>query len=223
MQIFEEIMGLLNSLYRSSVGKKSIMAATGLLLAIFLLTHLLGNSVSFLGREAFNAYAEKLHSLGVFIPVFAVILLSLFLIHIITGIILFLENLGARPTRYAVNTGEGGRSLGSRTMPYTGAVILIFIIVHLINFHFTDKSIPAADLVRELLSRPGLAVFYIFSLLSVALHISHGAWSLFQSIGLNHEKYNDLLQKGALIFSIVVGTVFILIPLLALVSRSFLL
>ena len=108
-------------------------------------------------------------------------------------------------------------------MPYTGVIILVFIIVHLMNFHFTDKSVPVADLVRNLLSRPGLAFFYIFSLVALALHLSHGFWSLFQSIGFNHEKYNRFLLKGALAFCILVGFVFILIPVLALVSRSFLL
>ena len=216
-------MGLIGSLYRSSVGKKSIMAASGLLLSLFLLTHMLGNSVSFLGRNAFNTYAERLHSLGVLVYIFEIGLLTLFLIHIITGIILYLENLQARPSRYSVNTSEGGRSWGSRTMPYTGAIILVFIIVHLMNFHFTDKSVPVADLVRKLLSSPSLAFFYIFSLVALALHLSHGFWSLFQSIGFNHEKYNPLLLKGALVFSILMGAVFILIPVLTLVSRSFLL
>ena len=216
-------MGLIGSLYRSSVGKKSIMAASGLLLSLFLLTHMLGNSVSFLGRDAFNTYAERLHSLGTLVYIFEIGLLTLFLIHIITGIILYLENLQARPSRYSVNTSEGGRSWGSRTMPYTGVIILVFIIVHLMNFHFTDKSVPVADLVRELLSSPSLAFFYIFSLVALALHLSHGFWSLFQSIGFNHEKYNPLLIKGALVFSILMGAVFILIPVLTLVSRSFLL
>ncbi|KPK27367.1 MAG: hypothetical protein AMJ61_05980 [Desulfobacterales bacterium SG8_35_2] len=216
-------MGWIGSLYRSSVGKKSIMAASGLLLSLFLLTHLIGNSVSFLGREAFNAYAAKLHSVGNLIYIFETGLLTLFLIHIITGVILYLENLQARPSRYSVNSSEGGRSWGSRTMPYTGAIIFVFIIVHLLNFHFTDKSVPVADLVRELLSRPPLAFFYIVSLLAVALHLSHGAWSLFQSMGFNHDKYNRLLLKGALVFSILMGAVFILIPVLALFSRSFLL
>jgi len=216
-------MTWVGSLYRSSIGKKSVMAASGLLLSFFILTHLLGNSFSFWGRDAFNAYAERLHSLGPFIHVFEAGLLALFLIHIITGVLLYWENLQARPARYSVNTSEGGRTWGSRTMPYTGAIILVFIIVHLMNFHFTDKSVPIADLVRRLLSRPGLGLFYIFSLGALALHLSHGVWSLFQSIGLNHEKYNALLRKGALAFSILVGAVFILIPLLALVSRSFLL
>ena len=216
-------MGMIGSLYRSSVGKKSIMAASGLLLTLFICTHLLGNSISFLGREAFNSYAERLHSLGVLIYFFELGLLTLFLIHILTGVILYFENLGARPSRYSVDTSEGGRSWGSRTMPYTGVIILVFIIVHLMNFHFTDKSVLIADLVRELLSSPGLAFFYIFSLVALALHLSHGFWSLFQSIGFNHEKYNQLLLKGALAFSILVGIVFTLIPVLALVSRSFLL
>jgi succinate dehydrogenase / fumarate reductase cytochrome b subunit len=216
-------MGLIGSLYRSSVGKKSIMAASGLLLSLFLLTHMLGNSVSFLGRDAFNTYAERLHSLGVLVYIFEIGLLTLFLIHIITGIILYLENLQARPSRYSVNTSEGGRSWGSRTMPYTGAIILVFIIVHLMNFHFTDKSMPVADLVRKLLSSPSLAFFYIFSLVALALHLSHGFWSLFQSIGFNHEKYNPLLLKGSLVFSILMGAVFILIPVLTFISRSFLL
>ena len=216
-------MGLIGSLYRSSVGKKSIMAASGLLLTLFIVTHLLGNSISFLGREAFNSYAERLHSLGVLIYFFELGLLILFLIHILTGVILYFENLGARPSRYSVDTSEGGRSWGSRTMPYTGLIILVFIIVHLMNFHFTDKSVLIADLVRELLSKPGLAFFYIFSLIALALHLSHGFWSLFQSIGFNHEKYNQLLLKGALVFSILVGIIFTLIPVLTLVSRSFLL
>lgn len=216
-------MGLIGSLYRSSVGKKSIMAASGLLLSLFILVHLVGNSISFAGREAFNSYAEKLHSLGWLIYFLEVGLLGLFLIHIITGIILYFENLQARPSRYSVNSSEGGRTLGSRTMPYTGALILVFIIVHLKNFHFTNKDLPVADLVRGVLSRPGLAFFYIFSFVALTLHLSHGAWSLFQSIGFNHEKYNQFLLKGALVFSILVGTVFILIPALALISRNFLL
>ena len=216
-------MGLIGSLYNSSVGKKSIMATSGLLLFLFLLAHLLGNSVTFLGREAFNAYAERLHSVGVLNYFLELGLLLLFLIHILTGIILYFENLSARPSRYSVSTSEGGRSWGSRTMPYTGAIIFVFIIVHLLNFHFSGKDLLVSDLVREVLSNQGLAFFYIFSLLALILHLSHGFWSLFQSIGVNHEKYNQLLLKGALVVSILVGAVFILIPLLTLVSRSFLL
>ena len=216
-------MGLIGSFYRSSVGKKSVMAASGLLLSFFLLTHLLGNSISFLGREAFNAYAEQLHSYGILIIFFETGLFSLFLIHILTGVIIYLENLKARPSRYVVNSSEGGRSWGSRTMPYTGVIVLVFIIVHLKNFHFTSRDLLIADLVREILSSPVLALYYVISLIALGLHLSHGFWSLFQTMGLNHQKYNQFLLKGALVFSILVSAIFILIPVLTLFSRSFLL
>ena len=108
-------------------------------------------------------------------------------------------------------------------MPYTGLVMILFVVVHLTNFHFTDKSVLVADLVRNLLSKPPLAAFYIFSLLCVALHVSHGFWSMLQSLGLNHPKYNGMIKTGALAFSILVGTVFILIPVLAVLSSGFLL
>jgi succinate dehydrogenase / fumarate reductase cytochrome b subunit len=216
-------MGIIGSFYRSSVGKKSVMAASGLLLSFFLIAHLGGNSFSFLGRDAFNAYADQLHSWGILIVCFEAVLFSLFLIHILTGIFLFMENLRARPSRYVVNTSEGGRSWGSRTMPYTGAIIFIFIIVHLRNFHFSGKDLLTADLVREILTNPLLAFFYIFSLVALALHLSHGFWSLFQTIGFNHEKYNGVILKGAILVSIILCGVYILIPVLTLVSRNFLL
>ena len=219
----EEIMGWLARLYQSSVGKKSIMAVSGILLVLFIFTHLIGNSTSFLGRTAFNSYSERLHSLGVLVYLFEICLLLVFLIHIITGVILYLENLKARPSRYNLDKDDGGRSWGSRTMPYTGLIMILFIFVHLDNFHFTDKSVLVADLVRNLLGNPPLAAFYVFSLLSLALHVSHGFWSMFQSLGLNHPKYNGLIRTGALTFSILVGTVFILIPILAVFSSGFLL
>jgi succinate dehydrogenase / fumarate reductase cytochrome b subunit len=216
-------MGWLARLYQSSVGKKSIMAVSGILLVLFLFTHLLGNSTSFFGRTAFNSYAEHLHSIGYLIYIFEIGLLTVFTIHIFTGVVLYFENLKARPSRYNINKDDGDRSWGSRTMPYTGLVIILFIIVHLANFHFTDKSVLVADLVRNLLSKPPLAAFYIFSLICVALHVSHGFWSMLQSLGLNHPKYNGMIKTGALAFSILVGTVFILIPVLAVLSSVFLL
>jgi len=216
-------MGWLARLYQSSVGKKSIMAVSGILLVLFLFTHLIGNSTSFLGRTAFNSYAERLHSLGGLVYIFEICLLLVFLTHIITGVILYFENLKARPSRYNINRDDGDRSWGSRTMPYTGLITILFIFVHLDNFHFTDKSVLVADLVRNLLSNPPLAAFYVFSLLGVALHVSHGFWSMFQSLGLNHPKYNGLIRAGGLTFSILVGTVFILIPVLAVFSSGFLL
>ena len=206
----------------SSVGQKSIMALTGTLLALFLLVHALGNATSFLGREAFNSYADKLHSLGCLITVFEILLLSLFLLHIFLATILFLQNTKARPSRYSVNRASGGRTIGSRTMPYTGLIILLFVIIHLWNFHFTEHSVSIAELVKSVLSQPLFAFFYIISIIALALHISHGFWSLFQSLGINHPKYNSFLRKGTLVAALVLSAVYIFIPALSMTWDRFL-
>jgi succinate dehydrogenase / fumarate reductase cytochrome b subunit len=95
--------------------------------------------------------------------------------------------------------------------------------VHLKNFHFTSTELLISDLVREVLGSPILAFYYIISLVALGLHLSHGFWSLFQTMGLYHEKYNVLVLKGALVFSLLLSAVFILIPVLTLISRNFLL
>lgn len=206
----------------TSVAKKSFMAMSGILLSLFLLVHALGNSTTFFGRQAFNVYADTLHSLGFFVPVFEVLLLIVFVFHIFIGITLYFQNIQARPSRYRVQKSSGGRTAGSRTMPYTGTLILLFIIIHLWNFHFTEHSITIADLVRGVLANPLFSFFYIGSMIALGLHISHGLWSLFQSLGLNHPTYNTLLRRGALIVTFLLCAVFIMIPLLSLLWGKFL-
>jgi succinate dehydrogenase / fumarate reductase cytochrome b subunit len=214
---------ILSQTLRSSVGQKILMAISGALLTFFLLVHGVGNATSFLGSDAFNSYAAKLHSLGVLVPLFELALFAVFLLHIFLGITLFLQNSQARPVRYQVERSSGGRTPGSRTMPYTGVVILIFLVVHLVNFHFTDHSIPIADIVKNVLSQPVYSLFYISAMAVLALHISHGFWSLFQSLGINHPQYNAALRTGTLGAAIVLSAIFILIPLCALLIKEFLL
>ena len=209
--------------FRSSVGQKVLMAISGAILSLFLFVHGVGNSMTFFGSDAFNSYAAKLHSLGVLVPLFELGLLAVFLLHIFLGITLFLQNNRARPFRYQVEKSSGGRTPGSRTMPYTGVVILIFLVVHLVNFHFTDHSIPIADIVKNVLRQPLYAFFYISAMAVLALHISHGFWSLFQSLGINHPRYNAALRIGTLAAALLLSAVFMLIPLCALLIKEFLL
>ncbi len=108
----------------TSVGKKLLMAITGFSFCGFLAAHLAGNLTIYGGKDAFNGYAEHLHALGPLLTVAELVLLSFFLVHVITGLILFLQNLKARPVRYAVNKTAGGRTFGSATMPYTGILML---------------------------------------------------------------------------------------------------
>jgi succinate dehydrogenase / fumarate reductase cytochrome b subunit len=197
------------------------MAISGTMLSLFLLVHGAGNSTLFLGRDSFLSYAEKLHSLGVLVSLFEISLLAVFLLHVAVGIALFLQNNAARPVRYQVDKSAGGRTPGSRTMPYTGVVILIFIVVHLLNFHFTDHSIPIADIVKNVLSQPLTALFYMAAMAVLGLHISHGFWSLLQTFGINHPKYNSALRNAALALALLLAALFILIPLFTLSMQDF--
>jgi succinate dehydrogenase / fumarate reductase cytochrome b subunit len=215
-------MRKVSQLFPSSVGKKTVMATSGVLLSVFLLIHLAGNSTMFFGRDTFNSYAEHLHGLGFLLRLFEAGLLTVFLLHILLGLLLYIENLRARPVRYIVTKSRGGRTPGSRTMPYTGLLVLVFLLVHLNNFQTID-GVPPSNAVKAVLSQPGYTNFYWLAILSLALHISHGWWSMFQSLGLNNKSYDRLLRIGALIFSIVTGTIFILIPTLALFFSGFLL
>ncbi len=216
-------MGLILRTFSSSIGKKMLMAASGSFLGLFILVHLVGNSTSFLGREVFLSYAHHLHRLGFIIPIFELTMLTVFSFHIVLALLLLLENRKARPQQYAVVNSRGGRSLGSKTMIYTGVIILVFVVVHLLNFHFISRELPIADVVRNTLRKPGYAIFYIIGVLALGLHISHGFWSLFQSFGIEHPKYTSSLDRKAVIGGFVVGLVFALIPILALLVPGFLL
>ena len=198
---------------KSSIGKKLMMAVTGLGFCGFLTAHLAGNLFIYIGQDAFNLYAERLHSLGFIITVMELGLLLFAVVHVLTGLTLFYQNVMARPVRYAVNKSAGGRSIGSRTMPYTGILLLVFVVLHLLDFHFVDKNQTTIyHLVDSALSVPWYALFYVFAVIIAAIHVSHGLWSAFQTLGANHPKYMPLIKAAGLIFSISIGMGFGFIP-----------
>lgn len=215
-------MNGLRAAWRSSIGKKAIMAASGMSLAIFLLFHLLGNATIFWGRDSFTAYANHLQGLGPLLPLLEIGLLLLFLLHIALGLHLTWANRQARPQRYALYHSRAGRGWGARTMPYSGVAILTFLLLHLFNFRFAFSAEPLAGLVKNTLTRPGVALFYLLAMALLSLHTSHGFWSLGQTLGLNHPKYNRFLLGTARLASLLAGGIFALIPLLALFSHAFL-
>lgn len=197
----------------TSVGKKLMMAVTGLFFCSFLVVHLLGNLFIYCGKESFNGYVEHLHSLGILINVAEVVMLVFAVIHVCTGLLLTYRNYTARPVKYEVNKRGGGRTIGSSTMPYTGLILLVFIIAHLRGFHFADhESRTVYDIVVTAFSDPKITVFYVFAMIVAAIHVSHGFWSAFQSMGLNHEKYMPAIKTLGILFSVVVGAGFGFIP-----------
>ena len=212
-------MNWLFSTLKSSVGKKILMSITGLCFCGFLAGHLGGNLTIYGGKEMFNSYAEHLHSLGFLLTLAECGLLIFALIHVLTGLTLFYQNYKARPVRYRVNKSGGGRTLGSSTMPYTGIILLAFVVFHLANFHFVDKSdTTIAQIVSQTFQSPFWVVIYILAMIVAALHVSHGFWSAFQTLGANHPKYMRLITSCSIIFSLVVGVGFGLLPIFVAIS-----
>ena len=204
----------------TSVGKKQLMAITGLLFLLFLAVHLIGNLSIYRGAEAFVAYAEGLHGLGGLLVLAEVGLLVCLIIHVTIGSILFFENHRARPVKYAVDkTGGGGRTISSVTMPYTGLLILLFLAVHLATFshHIVDQANRSVfQIAHELFANWGFFALYLVSMVIVAFHVRHGLWSAFQTVGANHPKYMLLIERLSLIFAVIVGVGFASLPIVIL-------
>ena len=206
-------MNWFTNTFGSSVGKKMMMAVTGLFFCVFLVLHLAGNLTLYMGKDAFNSYAEHLHSLGPLLTLAEWGLLIFAVVHISTGLLLFYQNFKARPERYAVSKRAGGRTLGSATMPYTGVFLLLFVIYHLLNFHFVDKTHTTIfQIVSNAFAQPSYVLIYTFAMIIAAVHVSHGFWSAFQTLGVNHPKYTPFLRGLSLIFSLIVGIGFGFIP-----------
>ena len=205
--------------FGSSMGKKLLMAMTGGCFIGFLSAHLSGNLTLYGGGDMFNSYAEHLHDLGPLVTLAEWGLLTLALVHITTGTILFFQNFMARPQRYHMNKWAGGRTISSASMPYTGFVIIVFVIFHLLNFHFVDKSTTTIyEIVVNAFQSSAYVILYIAAMVIVALHIRHGFWSLFQTLGANHPKHMPLIMGASIILSLIFGFGFGYLPIYLSVS-----
>ncbi len=209
---------------QTSIGKKVLMALTGLMLSGFIVGHLLGNLTIFAGREWINSYAYHLEELKVLVWAARITLLSLVTIHILTAICLTLKNKKARPVNYAKKENQT-TSLGARTMAMTGMVILAFIVFHLMHFTFrvTHPEISNSldehghrdvfKMVVMSFQRPELAFGYVAALTLLFLHLSHGLWSLFQSLGLLGERTLPIAKKISCAVAWALYLAYISIPL----------
>lgn len=206
----------MNWLYRTlraSIGKKFIMAVTGLSFCGFLAVHLIGNLTIYGGEATFLSYVEHLHAWGYLLLAAEWGLVFFALVHILIGLLLFVENLRARPTRYVMKKIAGGRTIGSMTAPYTGLFLLLFVIIHLLTFRFVDKT-QTNDflLISETFRQIGYVLFYVVGVIVAAVHVSHGFWSGFQTLGLNHPKYMPFIRTIGILFSVLIGVGFCSIP-----------
>lgn len=208
----------------TSIGKKQIVAITGLALILFLIGHLAGNLFIFMGPEAFNGYAKKLVGLrpGLYFIEFGLALI--FFIHIYFTAAIVRENIKARGQSYAVTNPKGNRKLSTKIMPFTGFVIFAFVIYHLMDFTFTDhhgvnsilsdgESYGLYGVVYNAFQDPFHSLFYILAMFCIAFHLNHGIESFFQTYGLNHPKYFSKIQTASRALALIIAGGFSAIPL----------
>jgi succinate dehydrogenase / fumarate reductase cytochrome b subunit len=203
---------------QTSVGKKSVVAITGALLLGFVIAHMLGNLQIFLGSDRINSYAKTLQDLGGLLWIARIGLLVAFVVHIAMAIKLTLENKAARPVPYAVNKVHHA-PLSSRIMPYTGTVILAFVIYHLLHFTLAAFNPEYKTLLDEQgrhdvykmviagFSNPVSSIFYILAQACLALpigHLSHGIFSIFQTLGVNHPNIDARIKLASIAVSLVI-------------------
>ena len=208
----------MSSFLGRSLTKKIVMALAGLFLITFLLVHLGINL--FLLSEDPTPFNKAAHFMGsnLIIKIFELVLMGGFLIHILWGIILQIQNWLARPIRYK-KTAETQTSFFSKYMIYLGGIIFIFLIIHFVNFYFVKLGLIEGDhenfygMAHELFQVPGYIIFYLFSFLILAFHLHHGFQSAFQTFGLNHDTYTPIIKGIGLIYSIVVPLGFSIIPI----------
>lgn len=199
-------MNWLTAALRSSLGRKMIVALTGLALIGFVLGHMAGNLQVFLGRDALNAYAKSLQDLGGLLWVVRGGLLAVFVAHVVVALKLNAENRAARPTGYA-HGGVVQASPGVRTMVLTGLTVLAFVAYHLAHFtfgavHADHYGVPADALGRHDVfgmvvagfSDPLVAGLYLVAIALLAVHLSHGFQSVFQTLGLTGARYESLIK-----------------------------
>jgi len=187
--------------YSSTTGKKAVMAVSGCILFLFVIGHLIGNLQIYEGPEKLNHYAQLLRSVPALLWLVRLTLLVMVVLHIWSSVQLGLRNLDARPSGY-VKKKAAGSSYASRTMYWSGPIVLAFVIYHLLDFTFGtvnpnyQEGNVYANVVASFQVIP-VAAFYIVAMLLLCLHLFHGVWSMFQSLGFHHPRYTPWLKRGA--------------------------
>lgn len=197
--------GAVLAFYQSSIGKKWVVALTGLVLVLFVIGHLLGNLQIFLPPDYINTYAQKLQALGPFLWLIRIFMLAAFYFHVVNTIALVRENRAARPARYEVERTKRATK-ASLTMIISGLILLAFIIFHIV--HFTVRALPLKDIDavdplgrhdvhRMMISsfqNLWVSAFYLIAMALLCMHITHGFQSVFQTLGLRTRRLAPLLS-----------------------------
>ena len=205
--------------WNSTNGKKAVMAVTGVILFGFVIGHLAGNLQIFEGREKINAYGHFLHSIGELLWPVRILLLASVALHITATVQLALLKKRARPVGYSRKQAIAS-SYASRTMYWSGPIVLAFIVFHLMQFTLGYIHPEAVyiqdDVFHNVVSGFRVwwvSLWYIFAICLLGLHLRHGFWSMFQSLGLNHPRHTPILKSAALFIALAIVLGYISIPI----------
>lgn len=208
--------------FSSSVGTKLLIALTGLALVGFLIVHLAGNLLVFLGPAKFNDYAHSLISNPLVVPA-ELGLVAIFLLHVIKAVANFFKNRKARPEPYETKAWAGGpsrKSWASTTMILSGLLTLAFVPFHLITFkygpHYSSAEEGVRDLFRlvvEVFQSPVYVLFYVVSMVVLGMHLRHGVSSSLQSLGLIPARWTRVFLAAGWLLALAVGAGFVIIPI----------
>lgn len=220
-------MNWFRSFWDSTIGKKIVMAVTGLIGVGFVIGHMVGNLQAFEGAEKINAYGRFLHhTIGTELWLIRAVLIAAVILHVVAAVQLVRLSNASRPRNYARDRVPQVSTLASRTMRWGGLLLLVFIVVHVM--HFTTRSFPgydrldatgSVDIYHNIVtafSNPWWVLFYVVSMAALALHLYHGAWSSMRTLGASKPSAHPLKRVLPLLIAIVVAGGFVVIPLAVL-------
>ena len=206
----------------SAIGRKQLMAVTGLLWSGFVLSHMLPNMLIIFNAEAYNKYSHALISNPLIYVPEALLLLTI-LMHIVNGLWVTYENKRARPTKYDQSpSGDKAPRFQSKWMVYHGLLLAVFIVYHLVTFKYgpnylvTYNGVEMRDLHRlvlEVFQSPAYVAFYVVCMVAVGFHLSHGFYSSFATLGLYHPRYSPMIEKFGYAYAAIVAAGFMSQPL----------
>lgn len=208
--------------FSSAIGRKQVMGISGLIWSGFVLTHMAGNMLILVSADAYNKYGHALIS-NPLLPIAEIALVVFLAMHVIDGLWLTYENRKARPQKYAMPTnGKKAARFQSKFMAFHGTLLLVFIVLHIITFKYgtyyetTVDGVVMRDLHRlviEVFKSPGYVAWYAISMVAVGLHLSHGFYSAFASLGIFHSRFSPLLSKIGYAYAFIVAAGFLSQPI----------
>ena len=212
----------LGGFWRSTIGKKVVMAVTGIVLVGYILAHVTANLLIFAGPAAIDAYAVKLRTLPILLWGVRILLLVSLVLHVVAAAQLAVRARNARPTpydRFAPQTS----SAASRTMRWGGVAILLFLLYHILHFttgqaHSDFIHLAPYHNVTTAFRVWWIAAIYIAAMLALAMHLYHGTWSMFQTLGIEHPRVNPARRRLATVIAVLVPLGFVTVPIAVLIG-----